>query len=154
MNRPVVSGLIHGTSVALNTGHDHAGALIVGQPGSGKSELALELMAMGARLVADDQTRLDLRDGRVLLSAPPVLRGVIEMRGVGLLRADPLDSAPLALVVDLDTAETERLPAPRWQMVEGCRVPLLRKSASRAFAAAIRQYLLAGPWHDSEPPQP
>lgn len=152
MNRPVVSGLIHGTSVAFKTGNEHAGALIVGAPGSGKSELALELMALGARLVADDQTRLGLHDGRVMLSSPTVLRGLIEMRFVGLLRADTLETAPLALVVDLDTEETDRLPEPRWQVIEGCRVPLLRKCASRAFAAAIRQYLVQGPWHDSEAP--
>ncbi len=150
MIRPAVSGLIHGTSVAFDLGPRLAAVLITGRPGSGKSELALELMAMGAVLVADDQTRLERRGDRVILSAPPVLRGLIEMRGIGLLRAVSQDEAPLELLIDLDTVETERLPAPHWHLLEGCRIPLLRKCASRAFAAAIRQYVIAGHWQEGE----
>lgn len=144
MIRAPVSGLIHGTSVAFPTGSEQAGVLITGKPGAGKSELALELMAMGAALVADDQTRLERRDTHIRLSCPAQLHGLIEMRGIGLLRAEPVASARLVLMVDLDTPENARMPEPRWHEIDGTRIPLLRKCASRAFAAAIRQYVLMG----------
>ncbi len=144
MIRSPVSGLIHGTAVAFETGRGLAGVLITGKPGAGKSELALELIAMGAWLVSDDQTGVQPRDGSVILSAPPRLRGLIEMRGVGLLRAETVEAAPLVVLVDLDTPETARLPEPHWHFLEGCRVPILRKCESRAFAAAIRQYVRFG----------
>lgn len=150
MIRSVIAGLIHGSSVAFDTGLGRAGVLITGKPGAGKSELALELIAMGAVLVSDDQTQLRRYADSVTLSAPPRIRGVIEMRGIGLLRADTVESAPLVVLVDLDTPETERLPERHWHELEGCRIPVLRKCASRAFAAAIRQYVIAGVWQQSE----
>ena len=58
--------LVHGTTVEI------AGqaVLIRGPSGSGKSDLALRLIDGGAQLVADDQTELSPRDGRLVASAP------------------------------------------------------------------------------------
>lgn len=62
------------------------GVLITGKPGSGKSELALELITRGHRLVADDATEFtliapDVLDG----SCPELLRNLLEVRGLGVL---------------------------------------------------------------------
>ncbi|MFZ5750727.1 MAG: HPr kinase/phosphorylase [Pseudomonadota bacterium] len=120
------------------------GILILGPSGSGKSALALDLMALGCRLVSDDRTDLVARDGRLFASAPAILRGVIEARGIGLLRADPVDRAEVALAVDLGQTETERLPPRRHICVCGVDLPLLLGPSSPHFPAAVLQYLRGG----------
>jgi HPr kinase/phosphorylase len=68
------------------------------------------MIALGARLVADDQVVLQ-RDGDALVAAaPPRLAGLIEARGIGILRLAPLERVALAWAVDLDSAPAARLP--------------------------------------------
>ncbi|MGI1664059.1 HPr kinase/phosphorylase [Palleronia sp. KMU-117] len=133
-------GTIHGSAVALGP----RGLLILGPSGSGKSGLALSLMACGAVLVADDRVALSLRDGVPWLCAPPGISGMIEARHLGLLSADAAEGAWLALVVDLSTTETDRLPPRREVAVLGHAIPLVHKVESAHFAPAILQYLKAG----------
>ncbi|EBA06257.1 HPr kinase/phosphorylase [Sagittula stellata] len=130
---------VHASSVAVAG----RGLLIRGRSGAGKSSLALELMSRGATLVADDRTVVSLRDGQLWLDVPDAIRGMIEARGLGILNAQ---SAPasLAIVVDLDIEETERLPPVRTSTMLGMEVPLLHKSACPCFPAALIQYLRAG----------
>ena len=85
---------VHGTSVAL--GGD--GILLQGPSGSGKSDLALRLVDAGALLVADDQTELALVGDGVLMRAPGVIAGRIEVRGLGILRV-PSAPSRFALLV-------------------------------------------------------
>jgi HPr kinase/phosphorylase len=99
---------IHATSIAL----DGEAVLIKGATGSGKSSVALELIALGARLIADDQTAMSLIDRRVYLSAPRSLPGGLEVRGVGIVGAPICEKAELKLVVDLSKLEKNRLPNP------------------------------------------
>jgi HPr kinase/phosphorylase len=132
--------VLHASCVA----HGGRAALITGRSGSGKSALALELMAHGARLVADDRTHLRATATALLADAPPAIRGLIEARGVGLLHAAPWGPAPVALVIDMDTAETERLPPRRSIELLGHRLALLHKVDKGYFPAAILQYLLSG----------
>jgi HPr kinase/phosphorylase len=94
---------LHGSCVARN---DDA-ILLVGPPGSGKSDLALRLLARGFDLVADDQ--VDIAGG--LASAPPLLAGLLEARGVGIVRLPYRSGIRLALIVDL-TTRSDRLPRP------------------------------------------
>ncbi len=135
------SQLVHGSSVAVATTSGWQGALILGRSGAGKSELAMEMIGLGARLVADDQTRLIAANGAVLLEAPNTIAGLIEIRGMGLLQVDYVAQARLRLVVDLDQAETERLPPARQREIMRHAIPLLRRCSSRAFAAGLMQYL-------------
>ncbi len=100
---------LHASVVAM----DGRGLLILGTSGAGKSGLALRLMALGARLVADDRVLISRRGPSLVSSAPPALRGLVEARGVGLLRAEPVEEAVLALAVDLDHAPAARMPHPR-----------------------------------------
>ena len=131
----------HGSAVAWGA----RCALIRGPSGSGKSGLALELMGLGATLVADDSVVLNSDpDGVPVARAPDALRGLIEARGVGLLRADPGEAAVVVLIVDLGTVETERLPPERTTDVLGHTVALVQKVESPHFASAILQYLKSG----------
>ena len=102
---------------------DGRGLLILGAAGSGKSALALELMARGARLVSDDQVALSVEGGRLIARAPAALRGRIAARFVGILNAETIPGAEVALAVDLDRTETDRLPPRRSKKLLGVTFP-------------------------------
>jgi len=89
-----------------------AGVLLVGGSGAGKSDLALRLIAMGARLVADDRTDLFVARGRLFARAPKRIAGLIEVRGVGVLRLPRAAQAQVTLVAELGRGGP-RLPAHR-----------------------------------------
>lgn len=134
---------LHASCVALDTG----ALLILGASGRGKSALALQMMALGARLVADDRVKV-WRDGQDLMAeAPAALSGLIEARGVGLLRADPMPRARIILAVDLDREEDRRLPPRRSVTLCGIAVDLVSGARHGHFAAALLQYLCAGRAH-------
>lgn len=132
--------VLHATAVAW----EGRAVLICGASGTGKSALGLEMMAWGARLVADDRTELRVEGGRVLARCPGAIRGLIEARGVGLLRAESVEEAEVALVADLDAPEPERLPPWREAVLCGVALPVLHKPLKGHSAAAILQYLKAG----------
>jgi len=94
---------VHGSCVSRNG----EAVLLVGPSGSGKSDLVLRLLARGFDLVADDQ--VDIRDGTV--SCPGELTGLLEARGIGIVRLPFRAEARLALIVDLGTV-ADRMPAP------------------------------------------
>jgi len=121
---------IHATCVAIGG----EGIVLRGPSGSGKSDLALRLIGAGARLVADDRVDLSLAGDRLHAAAPENLFGMIEVRGLGILRLPAAPAAPVALVCDLVTAgEIERLPEPREVSLLGrtvCAVSLTPFQAS------------------------
>ena len=124
---------VHASCVAL----DGAGVLLRGRPGSGKSDLALRLVDAGARLVADDRVRVRATAGRLLASAPAATAGLIEVRGLGILRLAHQGEVALALVVDLDAgAAPERLPAPSACEIAGVVLPRIVLDGFAASAAA------------------
>ena len=131
---------VHATAVSI------AGraAVIRGASGRGKSALALQLMALGAGLIADDQVVLTQTKDQLIASCPPTLRGMIEARGIGILNAAVQDPAPVAVVVDLDRVESERLPPHRTVTIVGCEVPLIYHTGRVEFASALMQFLRAG----------
>jgi serine kinase of HPr protein (carbohydrate metabolism regulator) len=111
---------IHATAIAI----DGRGVLLLGDSGAGKSDLALRLIDRGARLVADDRVDLAREDASVMLSAPPRLAGLLEIRGVGIVRVDPLADVPLALAVRLVPRQSvERLPEDATHEFLGLAVP-------------------------------
>ncbi len=101
--------------------------LLLGPSGSGKSDLLLRLIDRGFALVADD--RVDLSEG--VASAPAALAGLLEVRGLGLLRLPHVASAPVALAVQLGGAG-ERMPVPALHPPSGR--PLVRIDAAAASA--------------------
>lgn len=98
--------ILHATAVARGG----RCVLILGASGAGKSGLALRMIALGALLVADDRVRLGIRAGQLEASAPEPIAGLIEARGVGLLRVDVAGAAEVVLAVDLDRAPAARMP--------------------------------------------
>jgi hypothetical protein len=100
--------LVHATSVVLGAacapfGAAVAGAaLLLGESGAGKSDVALRLIAMGAKLLSDDQTALFAEGGRLFAEAPSSLHGRMEIRGVGIVVLEGAGPAPVVLAVMLN----------------------------------------------------
>jgi HPr kinase/phosphorylase len=125
--------VVHGTTVAVGG----RAVLLRGPSGSGKSDLALRLIDAGARLVADDRSELRLDGDTVLVRAPATIAGLIEARGIGILRLDSLPVARLALIVDLVALEAvERLPEPRRETILGISLPLIALAPFETSAPA------------------
>ena len=116
-----------------------SGILIRAPSGGGKSAFALRLIALGARLVADDQTILRREEaGDLYAAAPDAVRGVIEARGLGLIGLPALAEAKLDWIVDLRIGGAEgRLPAPRRATLLGVETPLLTLSEDERAASAL-----------------
>lgn len=136
--------ILHASAVALGD----RGLLIQGPSGSGKSALALRLMALGASLVADDRTVVTDTPSGLVMTRPDTLPAAIEARFVGLLAADLRDHAPLSAVVDLGQTEDRRLPDPHHTILMSRKVPLFRAAATPYFPEALVQFLKAGLWSE------
>ena len=61
------------------------GLLLLGESGIGKSEISLDLIKRGHRLVADDMVNISLVRGQLIGKAPDVLQGMMEVRGIGVI---------------------------------------------------------------------
>ncbi len=132
--------MVHATLVAV----DGLGVLLRGRSGSGKSDLALRLIDDGARLVADDRVVITAGDRGAIGRAPAAIAGLLEVRGVGVVRVPTVEEAPIALIVDLDPGgDVERLPDPGWCTILGERLPVLRLDPFHASTPAKLRLALA-----------
>lgn len=95
--------LIHASCAA----RDGSGVLLTGPSGSGKSDFLLRLLDRGYTLVADDQ--VEIADG--LAQPPPSLAGLLEIRGLGIVRL-PF-TAPVPIILTVELARADRLPLAR-----------------------------------------
>lgn len=111
---------IHATAVAI----DGSAVLLRGLSGSGKSDLAYRLIMSGAQLIGDDQVLLELRQGRIYADGVENIRGLLEVRGVGLMKRPVSPPCPLSLLIDLVPRDgMPRLPDNVPEVVLGLRVP-------------------------------
>jgi serine kinase of HPr protein (carbohydrate metabolism regulator) len=108
--------------VAIDGPQGPRAVLIDGEPGSGKSSLALALIDRGARLVGDDGVTLEDRSGLLWALPPPHTADLIEVRNLGLARL-PATSAPLALVIRLDPEAPRFIEHAGRAMIEGHWLP-------------------------------
>ncbi len=109
---------------------DGVGVLLCGKAASGKSDLALRLIDGGGELVADDYTEVEARDGRVFGHAPETIRGLLEVRGIGVVKRDFVNEAAIGLIIELIPGGEgiERLPEPATRDIQGIALPLFRLS--------------------------
>jgi serine kinase of HPr protein (carbohydrate metabolism regulator) len=144
------STTIHASAVLVGT----RAVLIRGPSASGKSRLALELLEAGrigavlfARLVADDRVHLETAGGRLLARPAAALAGLIEVRGVGLLRLAHEPSAVVGFVVDLAAADAVRLPEPdkRTADIDGILIPRLAVAPDAAALPLVLAFINSSP---------
>jgi len=144
------STTIHASAVLVGT----RAVLIRGPSASGKSRLALELIEAGrigavlfARLVADDRVHLETAGGRLLARPAAALAGLIEVRGVGLLRLAHEPSAVVGFVVDLAAADAVRLPEPdkRTADIDGILIPRLAVAPDAAALPLVLAFINSSP---------
>lgn len=84
------------------------GVMLTGQSGIGKSELALDLIKRGHILVADDRVDVKRVHNQVVAEAPDVIKGMLEIRGLGIVDVEllfggaaVLDKTELSLIIKL-----------------------------------------------------
>ncbi|HLN09714.1 MAG TPA: serine kinase [Xanthobacteraceae bacterium] len=144
------STTIHASAVLVGT----RAVLIRGPSASGKSRLALELIeaerigaVLFARLVADDRVHLETAGGRLLARPAAALAGLIEVRGVGLMRVAYEPSAVVGFVVDLAAADAVRLPEPdkRAADIDGILLPRLAVAPDTAALPLVLAFINSSP---------
>ena len=118
-----MSSTLHSGLLALWSGGRWRGVLVQGPSGSGKSDLALRALDLGFRLVSDDRTLVWSSDGAAFGRAPETLAGLLEVRGVGMIRVPALAFCPIDLVVA--SGIPEHLPDPGVVFLAGTAVPHL-----------------------------
>ena len=116
---------LHGVLVRVND----CGVLLLGEPGTGKSECALALIRQGHQLVADDVVEIHGRDGGVFGQAPEHTHGLLEIRGLGVVNVGVLFGVKavgmgteIDLCVELTRSiDADRLPLERLEHSVGDR---------------------------------
>lgn len=141
MSGPAMSGptaprlsaeTVHASTVAV----EGRAVLVTGPSGAGKSDLTLRLLDRGFTLVSDDQTIVKREGDRLIASAPPAIRGKLEIRGVGIVEMDIVENLPIALLVEL-TSDIQRMPDDsRERPILGVALPLVSIDAMAASAAS------------------
>jgi serine kinase of HPr protein (carbohydrate metabolism regulator) len=142
---------LHATALVIGD----RGILIGGKSGSGKTSLALAMLAACrparrfASLVSDDQVLISSVAGRLICRAPPAIKGLVETRG----RVPQPLGHEAAAVIDLVVRLVEEDAAPRYaedqhEEIEGCRLPLMVLPGRNVAAAmpALCSWLLLPPF--------
>ena len=125
--------VIHATCIALKG----TGVLLRGEPGAGKSDLALRLIDAGAELVSDDYCHLHAENGALIATAPPQIAGKMEVRGYGIISLPYRGRVTVGLVIDLTPCEMiPRLPDTTTVCMEGIEIPCVQMDPAAASAAA------------------
>lgn len=100
------------------------GVLLLGAPGSGKSDLALRLIDRGAYLVSDGKVNVYSENDQLLAAAPPSRAGKISLHGLPDVILPAMHDVPIRLVVHL-TAEPEKVSLPEAFECLGCKLPVM-----------------------------
>lgn len=136
--------IIHATLVQM----DGKGILLTGKSGSGKSDLALRLIEnRAAKLVADDMVEIFEQNGKIRGNAPKNLSGLLEVRGVGIVKYPCLEKAQIDMVVCLKDKpeDVERMPIIAKDIILGLEINKIdlyakENSAPEKIAAALRKF--------------
>ncbi len=131
---------IHASCVSLR----NKGVLLLGPSGSGKSDLALRLISLfGGILVADDRVDILLSHNDIIASAPKSIKGLLEVRGIGIIKLKSKSSVKIDLVIELVSNPLERMPEEEKYNLCGKDIPFYRInpfeiSAPSKIMAALR----------------
>lgn len=148
---------IHATAVLTGA---HA-ILIRGPAGSGKSRLALNLIQAASsgqlifgRLVADDRVHVQAAHDRLIARPPTALAGLLEVRGLGILRLPYEPMAVVSWVVDLDVAAPMRMPddTAAQTIVAGVRIRRLAVAPGCNPVPAVLAAVTSHPHQFGDPP--
>ena len=133
---------IHGTLVQV----EQQGLLLRGPSGSGKSDLALRLIAGSfandicttpPKLVADDRVIIEQRGRKLYGRAPKTLKGLLEIRHIGIETVPFVSEAAITALVEFKPVTAlERLPKKTWdtEQLLGVNLPLIALDQSEASA--------------------
>jgi serine kinase of HPr protein (carbohydrate metabolism regulator) len=160
MNRSATAPInVHGTCVALTCAGRTTGVLLQGASGSGKSSLALRLIdqpgfGVGSEipilghLVSDDQVLLEVTDGTLTATAPHAIDGLIEVRGMGIIKTQTAVSPVCVelVVAHANSSGLERIPEPEVIELAGQALPLHKIDFSSPSAAAQVRSLAQIQW--------
>ena len=134
--------LQHASCVAWNG----RGVLIMGEPGAGKSGLALRLIDRGFMLVADDYALLTREGDALIATVPERIAGLIEVRGFGIARLPFRRRAEIVLAVRLG-GQHERLPEPEeWEMLGLKRTLIVMDALRDDSPLKVEMALSGGPF--------
>lgn len=123
---------IHSTSVVI----DDNGVLILGDSGSGKSDLALRLIDNGATLISDDISICRKNSNNIYLYCPPEIKGLLEVREVGIITVPFVERIRLRLVVNLKSNNNERFPKDSSFRILGIKIPIINIEGKNSSAVA------------------
>ena len=122
---------IHSTSVVI----DDNGVLILGDSGSGKSDLALRLIDNGAPLISDDISICRKNSNNIYLYCPPEIKGLLEVREIGIITVPFVERIKLRLVVNLKS-NNERFPKDSSFRILGIKIPIINIEGKNSSAVA------------------
>ena len=123
---------IHSTSVVI----DDNGVLILGDSGSGKSDLALRLIDNGATLISDDVSICKKNLNNIYLYCPPEIKGLLEVREIGIITVPFVERIKLRLVVNLKSINNERFPKDSTYRILGIKIPIINIEGKNSSAVA------------------
>jgi serine kinase of HPr protein (carbohydrate metabolism regulator) len=138
MAEAMAASNLHGTALIVGD----RGLLILGNSGSGKTTLALALVTQSlqagrfARLVADDRSIASQQGGRLVCVAPPSIKGLAEVWGLGPRSIEAEERAVIDLIIRLLPA-AERFPEEQDEIIEGCALPCLRLAERSTVSAQL-----------------
>lgn len=125
--------IIHSTAISLNGD----GILIKGPSGSGKTDLALRLIESGGKLISDDQVIIKRKAKRLFLSSPKELNGLMQLSGIGIVKADYVQNIPLELVVKLQPYKNlDPFPINKEEIIKDLSIPALNLYSFAVSATA------------------
>ena len=123
---------MHSSSVVI----DDNGVLILGDSGSGKSDLALRLIDNGATLISDDISICRKNSNNIYLYCPPEIKGLLEVREIGIITVPFVERIKLRLVVNLKSNNNERFPKDSSFRILGIKIPIINIEGKNSSAVA------------------
>ena len=139
------SKIIHASSVDING----KGVVILGKSGAGKSNLAIKLISMGAKLISDDQTHFKFKENKIIISKPETTPNFIEARGIGLIKVPFVVSSKLFCFVKITNLELNRLPNAKNKYCFGKKIKLLEFNPFYNNESALFMSIRYGVKHDT-----